>query len=126
MIVVVCENAPPRLRGRLSLWLAEIRAGTYVGTYGRRVREHLWDDIEAMIGKGSAVMAWSTSATESGFDFLVVGDDRRVPVLVDGFALVRFKPRDTSTLPEQSGKTFPKEGKVFPDTGRSGTNGGEQ
>ncbi|MFN4207951.1 MAG: type I-E CRISPR-associated endoribonuclease Cas2e, partial [Agrobacterium albertimagni] len=25
MLVIVVENAPPRLRGRLSLWLAEVR-----------------------------------------------------------------------------------------------------
>ena len=31
MIVIVVENAPPRLRGRLSLWFAEVRAGVYVG-----------------------------------------------------------------------------------------------
>lgn len=90
MIVVVTENAPTRLRGRLSLWLSEIRAGTFVGAYGKRQRQRLWDDITAMIGAGSAVMAWSTSATESGFDFLVVGDDRRTPVIVDGFTLVHF------------------------------------
>jgi len=95
MIVIVLENAPPRLRGRLSLWLTEIRAGTFVGTYGRRQRERFWSDITALIGrKGSAVMAWSTTATESGYDFLVTGDDRRVPVLLDGFALVRFAPRE--------------------------------
>ena len=39
MMVVVLENAPPRLRGRLAVWLLELRAGVYVGTYGRRVRE---------------------------------------------------------------------------------------
>lgn len=43
-----------------------------------------------MIGTGSAVMAWSTTATESGFDFMVVGDDRRTPVTIDGFTLVHF------------------------------------
>ncbi len=90
MIVVVTENAPARLRGRLSLWLAEVRAGTFVGAYGKRQRERIWQDVTAMIGKGSAVMAWSTTATESGFDFLVTGDDRRTPVRVDGFALVHF------------------------------------
>ena len=31
MMVIVVENAPPRLRGRLSLWLAEVRAGVYYG-----------------------------------------------------------------------------------------------
>ena len=96
MIVVVTENAPRRLRGRLTLWLSEVRAGTFVGAYGRRQRERMWSDIVAMIGKGSAVMAWSTTATESGFDFLVTGDDRRTPVLVDGFTLVRFADREVA------------------------------
>jgi len=31
MLVIVLENAPPRLRGRLAIWLLEIRAGVYVG-----------------------------------------------------------------------------------------------
>ncbi|MDI5434727.1 type I-E CRISPR-associated endoribonuclease Cas2e, partial [Salmonella enterica subsp. enterica serovar Kentucky] len=30
MLVVVTENVPPRLRGRLAVWLLEIRAGVYV------------------------------------------------------------------------------------------------
>jgi CRISPR-associated protein Cas2 len=39
MLVIVVENVPPRLRGRLAVWLLEIRAGVYVGTYSRKVRE---------------------------------------------------------------------------------------
>ncbi|WP_409250210.1 type I-E CRISPR-associated endoribonuclease Cas2e, partial [Escherichia coli] len=27
MLVVVTENVPPRLRGRLAIWLLEVRAG---------------------------------------------------------------------------------------------------
>jgi CRISPR-associated protein Cas2 len=27
MLVIVLENAPPRLRGRLAVWLLEVRAG---------------------------------------------------------------------------------------------------
>jgi len=90
-MVIVLENAPARLRGRLNIWLAEVRAGTYVGSYGRRVRERLWSDVKALIGDGSAVMAWS-APTESGFAFESIGRDRRECVLVDGFALVKFKP----------------------------------
>lgn len=92
MLVIVLENAPPRLRGRLSLWLTEIRAGTFVGAYGRRHRERIWSDVKAMIGSGSAVMAWS-APTESGFSFDGIGQDRRDCVLVDGFALVNFKTK---------------------------------
>ena len=39
MVVVVTENVPPRLRGRLAVWLLEVRAGVYVGdtsTYSGR------------------------------------------------------------------------------------------
>ena len=36
MMVIVVENALPRLRGRLAVWLLEIRAGVYVGRYSRR------------------------------------------------------------------------------------------
>ncbi len=31
MLVTVVENAPPRMRGRLAIWLLEVRAGVYVG-----------------------------------------------------------------------------------------------
>ena len=31
MMVIVVNNAPPRVRGRLAAWLLEIRAGVFVG-----------------------------------------------------------------------------------------------
>ena len=93
MMVIVCENAPARLRGRLSLWLTEIRAGTFVGSYGRRQRERLWEETKALIGRGNAVIAWR-APTDSGFLFDSVGDDRRECVTIDGFALVRVQRPD--------------------------------
>ena len=48
MLVIVVENAPPRLRGRLAVWLLEVRAGVYIGDYGRRVREMIWGEILAL------------------------------------------------------------------------------
>ena len=90
MLVIVLENAPPRLRGRLSLWLLEVRAGVYVGQVNTRVREMIWQNVVAGIGAhGSAVVAWSTR-TESGFDFRTLGRNRRLPVDMDGLRLVGF------------------------------------
>ncbi len=89
MLVTVVENAPQRLRGRLAIWLLEVRAGVYVGNVSRRVREMIWATIEKGIGEGNAVMAWSTN-TESGFDFLTMGANRRIPVEMDGVKLVSF------------------------------------
>ena len=91
MLVIVVENAPPRLRGRLAIWLLEIRAGVYVGDYSRRVRENIWQQVEQGIGDGNAVMAWNAS-TEAGFDFVTCGTNRRVPVELDGAKLVSFLP----------------------------------
>ncbi|MBT1070739.1 type I-E CRISPR-associated endoribonuclease Cas2e [Pelotalea chapellei] len=93
MLVIVVENVPPRLRGRLGLWLVEVRAGVYVGDVSRRVRAMIWDNIEEGLGEGNAVMAWSTN-TESGFDFMTLGANRRIPVELDGVKLVSFLPPD--------------------------------
>jgi CRISPR-associated protein Cas2 len=91
MLVIVVENAPPRLRGRLALWLLEVRAGVYVGDLSRRVREMIWQQIEEGIEEGNAVMVWRTN-TESGFDFVTLGKNRRMPVELDGLKLVSFYP----------------------------------
>jgi CRISPR-associated protein Cas2 len=93
MLVIVVENAPPRLRGRLALWLLEVRAGVYVGKVSRRVREMIWDTVEKGIEEGNAIMAWSTN-TESGFDFFTLGSNRRIPKEMEGVKLVSFLPEN--------------------------------
>jgi CRISPR-associated protein Cas2 len=89
MLVIVVEGAPPRLRGRLAVWLLEVRAGVYVGTYGRRVREMIWEQVRAYIEDGNAVIAWA-APNDAGFEFDTCGKNRRVPVDLDGFRLVAF------------------------------------
>ncbi|NKI76089.1 type I-E CRISPR-associated endoribonuclease Cas2 [Dickeya sp. CFBP 2040] len=91
MLVVVTENVPPRLRGRLAVWLLEVRAGVYVGDTSRRVREMIWQQVVELAEQGNVVMAWATN-TESGFEFQTVGENRRMPVDLDGLRLVSFHP----------------------------------
>ena len=102
MLVIVLENAPPRLRGRLAIWLLEIRAGVYVGNYSAKVRDHIWEHVKAGLGEGNAVMAWRTN-NEAGFDFVTLGANRRIPVEIDGAKLVSFLPEsDANTQKAQS------------------------
>lgn len=91
MLVIVVENAPPRLRGRLSLWLAEVRAGVYVGVYSMKIRERIWAEVLDLLGDGSAVLAWD-AATDSGFLFETAGPNRREALDFDGLTLVQFHP----------------------------------
>ncbi len=100
MLVIVVENAPPRLRGRLAVWLLEVRAGVYVGNYSVKVREYVWNQVVEGIEDGNAVMVWR-ARTEAGFDFVTLGRNRRIPVDMDGVKLISF-------LPEQE-----KEGDVI-------------
>ncbi|EAA8874108.1 type I-E CRISPR-associated endoribonuclease Cas2 [Salmonella enterica] len=91
MLVVVTENVPPRLRGRLAVWLLEIRAGVYVGDVSAKLREMIWQQISVLTDEGNVVMAWATN-TESGFEFQTFGENRRIPVDLDGLRLVSFLP----------------------------------
>lgn len=94
MLVIVLENAPPRLRGRLSLWMLEIRAGVYVGQVSRRHRERIWNRVCFEIDadqQGNAVMAWN-STVEQGYEFATHGENRRIPKEFDGLTLISFKP----------------------------------
>ena len=89
MLVIVVENVPPRLRGRLAVWLLEVRAGVYVGNPGRKIRKMIWENVREGVEHGNAIMAWSTN-TESGFTFDTVGSNRRIPTNWDGLQLVSF------------------------------------
>lgn len=111
LMVIAVTNAPPRLRGRLGVWLLEIRAGVYVGDYSARTRERIWDQVCAYIGEGDAVMVWA-APTDQGFDFATVGTNRRMPVDFDGLKLVSFYPKDhpMSRRPQRGRKGGPEGG----------------
>lgn len=91
MMVIAVNNAPPRLRGRLSVWLLEVRAGVYVGKYSKRTQEMIWGHIINDIEEGDAVIVWS-SPNESGFEFETCGTNRREPFDKEGMKLVKFLP----------------------------------
>ena len=95
MLVIVLENAPPRLRGHLTKFFIEIRAGVYVGDYSIRVRERVWTVIQHEIDQGNAVIAWSCP-NDIGFDFDTCGQNRRMPVELDGIKLCSFFPSVSS------------------------------
>lgn len=96
-VVVVTENVPPRLRGRMAIWLLEVRAGVYIGDVTRRVREMLWEQLTDGHEHGNVVMAWA-STNESGYEFQTLGGNRRVPVDFDGMRLVAFLPETKTDL----------------------------
>lgn len=91
MLVIVLENVPPRLRGRLAVWLLEVRAGVYIGKVSAKIREMIWKQVELGLEEGNAVIVWQTN-TEAGYDFQTLGKNRRIPKEMDGVKLISFLP----------------------------------
>ena len=96
-LVVVTENVPPRVRGRMAIWLLEVRAGVYIGDVSRRTREMIWEQLNVGLEDGNVVMAWASNH-ESGYEFQTLGANRRIPVEFDGLNLVAFQPQETPDL----------------------------
>jgi CRISPR-associated protein Cas2 len=88
MVVIVLENVKPGLRGELSRWLFEIKAGVFAGRVSALVRDELWDLIGQKLGSGSAVMIFSKN-TEQGFDARMLGNPSRSLVDIEGVLLVK-------------------------------------
>jgi CRISPR-associated protein Cas2 len=90
MIVVVLENAKPSLRGEISRWLFEIKAGVFAGRISALVRDELWALIEDKLGNGSAVMLYP-QRNEQGFDARMLGNPSRTLVDIEGILLVKVQ-----------------------------------
>jgi CRISPR-associated protein Cas2 len=94
--VLVLTAVPAGLRGDLTKWLMELRAGVFAGTVSRRVRERLWRRVEhvfltegkASRGGWSALMVVTDRSREQGFTVLSAGIDRWVPEDFEGLTLM--------------------------------------
>ena len=108
MLVIVTEAVPDRLRGYLSRWLLQVRAGVFIGSYSQKVRSSILNTIKANIETGNVVIAWTTN-NESGFDFDTIGENRRIPVELDGMKLVSFLPLDSPLTVLEKEESAPED-----------------
>lgn len=88
MVVFIVEGVAPSLRGELSRWLFEIKAGVFTGKVSGLVRDELWEMVKSKIKDGSAVLIYTTNS-EQGFTARSLGDPSRRLVDIDGILLVK-------------------------------------
>ena len=92
MVVLILERVPTSLRGELSRWMLEPRAGVFVGKVSAIVRDKLWQ--KAVQGsKGGAGMLIFSSQTEQGFSVRAFGDTTRTLMDWEGLILVHVPKR---------------------------------
>jgi len=88
MVVIILENVSPSLRGELTRWLIEPRAGVFVGQVSGMVRDRLWDKCCERLRDGGAVQLYSTN-NEQRFAVRTAGVTRREVVDFEGLQLIR-------------------------------------
>ena len=89
MVVLILERVPPGLRGELTRWFLEPKAGVFVGRVSAMVRERLWEKASRQAGEGGCVMI-HTSSTEQGFKIRSWGRTARPIEDFEGLLLVRM------------------------------------
>lgn len=77
MTVLIVERVSPSLRGYLTRWFLEPKAGVFVGTISALVREKLWKHVCSKAKGGGCILIYSSN-TEQGFkvDFWDVSSRR--------------------------------------------------
>ena len=92
MFVLILERVPSVLRGELSRWLYEPRAGVFVGTVNTAVRERLWEKAKQDARGGAGIMM-HTANNEQGFAVEMFGDPTRTLREWEGIYLTHVKRR---------------------------------
>jgi CRISPR-associated protein Cas2 len=109
VIVLVLTAVPPGLRGDLSRWLIEVAPGVFCGRVSRRVRDRLWDRVQAGVRGGSAVLVTASGDKEQGYEILTCGRHRWTPVDFDGLTLIEVprRPRQAAAAAGTAGRRPP-------------------
>jgi CRISPR-associated protein Cas2 len=89
VIVLIIERVSPSVRGELTRWLIQPKAGVFVGRVSARVRDRLWERVVRSLRGGAALLIYS-SDTEQGFSVRSEGDTSRVMTDFEGLILPRM------------------------------------
>lgn len=92
MTVLILERVPVGLRGELSRWMLEPKAGVFVGSISAMVRDHLWEKACKDSKGGSCVMVHNAN-NEQGFLIRSWGEPSRLIEDFEGLTLVRIPTR---------------------------------
>lgn len=90
MVVMILEKVPTSLRGELTRWMLEVKAGVFVGKLSALVRDLLWEKCCEKSRSGICYQIYKTN-TEQGFDMRMHGDSERSIIDVEGLKLIAVK-----------------------------------
>lgn len=89
MVVFVMTNVSESIRGALTRWVMEVKAGVFVGNINKTVRDSLWDKLKKE-NVSNALMIYNFN-NEQGFNIEMLGEPYRYVKDYEGILLVSKK-----------------------------------
>ncbi|MCC6863124.1 MAG: type I-E CRISPR-associated endoribonuclease Cas2 [Bryobacterales bacterium] len=90
MVVIILERVPASLRGELSRWMIEVKAGVFVGRLSAMVRERLWGRICSGMKGGAGILIHQADC-EQGYQMRFWGATSRYLVDHEGLTLLKTR-----------------------------------
>ena len=90
MVIILLERVTPSLRGELTRWLLELKAGVFVGRVSAMVRERLWRRVCSRLANGGGILVHSAD-NEQGFEVRFHGNPSRTIRDFEGIQLIQNK-----------------------------------
>lgn len=88
MLVVLANDLPPAVRGRMKLWFTEPRANVFVSGIKDSVALTVIDYLHKHCPPESGVMIFRSLSKPPGFEVQTIGPTRKSLVEISGFQLV--------------------------------------
>lgn len=87
--VMILERVPTSLRGEITRWMLEPKAGVFVGSLSGMVRDRLWEKA-CQGSQGGACTLVHNASNEQGFAMRFWGRASRLVEDFEGLALIRI------------------------------------
>lgn len=100
MTVIILERVPVSLRGELTRWMLEPKAGVFVGSMSGMVRDRLWAMVTEKAGSGACTLIRNAD-NEQGFSIVNWGVTSRSVEDFEGLLLIRTPPKGEGTGPAE-------------------------
>lgn len=102
MLVVIANNLPPAVRGRMKLWFIEPRPNIFLAGVSDAVAIDIVDYLFKHCPASSGLMVFSKNKTTPGYKIYGMGDTRSSFIEVSGLQLILEKRLSAPVVTDES------------------------
>lgn len=88
MVVVIANDLPPAVRGRMKLWFVEPRANVFVSGIKDSVADAVIEYLIKSCPSSSGLMVFQRVNKTPGYKIWGVGDPNKTVTVLDGYPMV--------------------------------------